>query len=260
MLTSLSSGIDYENLEYGSSLGFASVASNNGHDGMSGAAFTNNTEVLADFTSRSIHTETIVGKALVNAHYERAQTRSYYKGCSTGGRQGIYAALHFPSDFDGVLAGAPALNFNHLIGWSAMLTKYIGAPDGEKSPSFIPPQLWDTIAAEVLKQCDGLDGVMDGIITEPDACEFLPEELLCEGRRTGDCLTRPQVEALRRIYAPLHGQDGEFLYPRFDPGAESSPFTKTLFSGGPFPYSDVSWSCRTSRYILTSHFLCTRTG
>ena len=112
--------------------------------------------------------ETVVGKVLTKEYYERAPSRSYYAGCSTGGRQGIYAALHFPSDFDGILAGALAINFNYLIGWSAMITRYLGAPEGEKSPSFIPLELWDTITTEILRQCDGLDGVLDGVITEPD--------------------------------------------------------------------------------------------
>ena len=236
------SGIDYTNLEYGSSLGFASVASNNGHDGNSGLVFANNSEVLADFTSRAIHIETVVGKELVAAYYERSPQRSYYMGCSTGGRQGMYAALHYPADFDGILAGAPATNFNHLLGWSGMITRYLGAPHANESASFIPTELWELVSEEILRQCDGLDGVVDGIITEPDACEFVPETLLCEGRSTDKCLSKAQVEALRKIYSPLYGLDGNLLFPRFDPGAESSTFAKyALFSGKPFSFTEVSF-------------------
>ncbi|KAL5521101.1 hypothetical protein ACEPAG_9023 [Sanghuangporus baumii] len=224
--------IDYDNLDYGSSLGFASVASNNGHDGTSGAPFANNSEVLADFTSRAVHVETTVGKKLVAAYYERSPRRSYYMGCSTGGRQGMYAALHYPSDFDGILAGAPVTNFNNLMGWSGMIMKYLGAPHGNRSASFIPSHLWDLVSEEILRQCDGLDGVVDGIITEPDACDFVPETLLCEGRRTEKCLSKSQVEALRKIYSPLYGLGGDLLVPRYDPGAENTFFAKWMFSSG----------------------------
>ncbi|OCB90695.1 tannase and feruloyl esterase [Sanghuangporus baumii] len=231
--------IDYINLDYGSSLEFASIASNNGHDGNSGVLFANNSEILEDFTSRAIHVETAVGKELVAAYYERRPRRSYYMGCSTGGRQGMYAALHYPSDFDGVLAGAPVTNFNHLMGWSGMITKYLGAPHGDKSANFIPSHLWDLVSEEIFRQCDGLDGVIDGIITEPDACDFVPETLLCEGRSNENCLSKVQVEALRKVYSPLYGLGGDHLFPRFDPGAENASFGKwALFSGKPFAYTE----------------------
>ncbi|KAL5504958.1 hypothetical protein ACEPAH_7621 [Sanghuangporus vaninii] len=238
--------IDYDNLDYGSSLGFASVASNNGHDGNSGAAFANNSEIVADFTSRAVHVETTVGKELVAAYYERPPRHSYYMGCSTGGRQGMYAALHYPSDFDGILAGAPFTNFNNLVGWSGMIAKYLGAPHGNKSASFIPSHLWDLVSEEILHQCDGLDGVVDGIIAEPDACDFVPETLLCEERGTEKCLSKSQVEALRKVYSPLYGLDGDLLVPRFDPGAENTTFAKSVFFSGKPSTVLVDWL----RYVV----------
>lgn len=168
--------------------------------------------------------------------------RSYYLGCSTGGRQGIYAAMHFPDDFDGILAGAPATNFNNLLGWSGMVSRHLGAPHPNKSESFIPAHLWKVIAAEVLKQCDSLDGVVDGIITEPDACGFRPEELLCQNGKaspSSNCLSLAQAEALRKIYAPLYGLKGELRISGFTPGAETSPFSQMLFSGAPFHFTEV---------------------
>ena len=82
------------------------------------------------------------------------------------------------------------------------------------------------VAAEVLAQCDGLDGVRDGIITEPDACTFRPEALLCRGEGSGKCLTLTQVDALRTIYAPLYG-DGELLYLTFDSPPEGDTLVVT---------------------------------
>ena len=87
---------------------------------MRGYAFENNTEVLADFTTRSIHLENLVGKQFIETFYGSAANRSYYLGCSTGGRQGMYSAAHFPDDFDGIVAGSPATNFINLAGASGM--------------------------------------------------------------------------------------------------------------------------------------------
>lgn len=111
----MTTDIDYPTLTYGSKLKIAAVGSNNGHDGGTGKYFVD-PEVLTDFTSRSIHAETVIGKQIVSHYYGKAHDKSYYMGCSTGGRQGVYAALHYPDDFDGILAGAPATNFNNLLG------------------------------------------------------------------------------------------------------------------------------------------------
>lgn len=171
-------------------------------------------------------------------------------GCSTGGRQGTYAALHYPDDFDGILVGAPATNFNNLLGWSGMLTKYLGATDGNSTSSWLSNELWDIVGEEILRQCDGLDGVEDGVITEPDDCNFNPDVLRCSEARTGYCLTESQLEAVRKIYTPLYGEAGELLFPRFDPGAEMGPYVRfTTFHGGPYGY----WLVR----IFYSHNLHT---
>ncbi|KAF8211988.1 tannase and feruloyl esterase [Mycena galopus ATCC 62051] len=228
--------IFYNDLEYGSRMHFATVGSNNGHDGYTGLPFLGNDEVLHDFASRSIHTEAVIGKQIVETYYGKPHSKAYYLGCSTGGRQGTYSALNYPEDFDGILAGAPATDFNRLVHWIGMTTRAIGAPDPASSPAFIPPELWELVAVEVLAQCDGLDGVRDGIITEPDACDFRPEALLCNGTSTEKCLAAPQVEALRKIYSPLY-DNGELWYPRSDPGSEGIATGRTMYSGD---FSDLT--------------------
>jgi hypothetical protein len=86
------------------------------------------------------------------------------------------------------------------------------------------------VSAEILRQCDLLDGVADGIITEPDICNFRPETLLCTKSKKTDCLTAIQVQALRNIYSPV--VDGsKLIYPRYSPGAEADPIAGVLFSG-----------------------------
>ncbi|KAJ7641301.1 tannase and feruloyl esterase [Roridomyces roridus] len=231
--------IDYSQLDHGSALHFATVGSNNGHDGDTALPFFNNPEVLTDFSHRSIHVQSLIGKQIVQAYYGRPHSKSYYLGCSTGGRQGTQSALKYPDEFDGVIAGAPAIDFTHLIHWTGMLSRYIGAPDASSSPAFIPLDLWQLIAAELLRQCDALDGVLDGIIADPDACDFRPEALLCDGKKE-PCLTQAQVGALRKIYSPLYGPEGEMWYPRFSPGSEKSPLLSFALSGQ-FPAYPEEW-------------------
>jgi hypothetical protein len=234
------SGIEYADLDYATSLHFAAIGSDNGHDGSSGLPLLNHPEVINDFAFRAIHAEAVIGKQLVAAYYGTPPSTSYFSGCSTGGRQATQAALRFPADFDGIIAGAPATDHNHLLGWSGLLSHYVGATspdtavDASSSSKFISPALWPAVSAEILRQCDGLDGVQDGIIAEPDDCEFNVDALRCDARnvnQTDGCLTEDQVEALRNIYSPLLSASGQLLYPRYTPGAEADPFAAAAFGG-----------------------------
>ncbi|KAF7342770.1 Carboxylic ester hydrolase [Mycena sanguinolenta] len=235
--------IDYVDLDYGTSLHFAAVGSDNGHDGASGLPFLNHPEVINDYAFRAIHVEAVVGKQIVEAYYGMPAARSYFLGCSSGGRQGTQEALKFPDDFDGIVAGSPATDLNNVLGWEAMLSHYVGetSPDSnttaETSPKFITPELWSVVSAEILRQCDALDGVKDGIITEPDACNFRPEAIQCTDGETTGCLSPVQVEAVKNIYSPLYGLDGQLVYPRLSPGAEADPLASFIFGGTFFTFT-----------------------
>jgi len=111
-------GIDYSNLDYGSNLHFATVGSDNGHDGSSsdGRPLLNHPEVINDFSFRAVHVEAVLGKEIVNAYYGKPHSKSYYLGCSTGGRQAMQSALKFPDDFDGILGGSLLLTLTTLTG------------------------------------------------------------------------------------------------------------------------------------------------
>ncbi|EJD47879.1 tannase and feruloyl esterase [Auricularia subglabra TFB-10046 SS5] len=205
--------VDYYDLAYGTTLGFASIGNDGGHDGDSIAAFAPSDEILSDWAHRSLHVATVTGKALVEGYYGRAHDKSYYIGCSTGGRQGFRSVQQYPEDFDGVLAGAPVIDEVHLLATGATYATVGQALD---APA------WRLINAEILNQCDGLDGLHDGIIDDPDACAFVPETLLCEGAKQPDCLSVEQVNAIRTIHAPFYGPDGKQLAPHLDPGAEAN--------------------------------------
>ncbi|KAF7340540.1 Carboxylic ester hydrolase [Mycena sanguinolenta] len=251
-------GIEYADLDYTTSLHFAAIASDNGHDGESGLPFLNQPEIINDFAFRAIHAEAVVGKQLVQAYYGHSASKSYFSGCSTGGRQATQAALRFPADFDGILAGAPATDFNHLGGWIGILGHYIGAtnPDSvvNTSASFIPPELWNAVSAEILRQCDALDGVLDGIITEPDDCDFQIDSIRCEANATAGCASAAQADALQKIYTPLLDGSGRLIYPRYTPGAEADVDAAIVF-GGTFSSLTADWE-RYAVLNVTEHDFC----
>jgi hypothetical protein len=112
-----------------------------------------------------------------------------------------------------------------------MIGRYLGAPN-RNAPEHIDAMLWPVISREILRQCDGLDGVKDGYLTEPDDCDFDPETLLCADGAVDGCLSQVQVEVLRKIYSPIVGSRGQLLYPRYDPGAESSSIAQVVLGGG----------------------------
>lgn len=142
----------------------------------------------------------------------------------------------FPQDFDGIIAGSPALDFNNLQSWRASFFPITGPAN---SSDFITKKTWSTlIHNEILKQCDGLDGANDGVIEDPNLCDFRPEELLCKSSNSTDCLTSNQVRIVRKIFSPLYGGDGNLIYPAMQPGSEIMA-TEKLYAGAPFSYSNV---------------------
>ncbi|KAI0022241.1 tannase and feruloyl esterase [Xylariomycetidae sp. FL0641] len=261
--------IKYEDIAYGASNGFAryvvgqrmerfilfkaslgvthsstvltaySFGANNGHSGTHGDAFYKNEDVLIDFAWRSLHTSVDIGKELTASFYGRRAHKSYYIGCSLGGRQGIGSAERFPRDFDGIVAGAPAVDFNNLYSWRARFFTITGGSD---AMSFIPPDAWKTtIHDEVLRQCDEIDGVRDGIIEDPTLCHFRPEKLLCgaKGSRSPECLTAEQIRAVNTIFTDYFWPNGSLLYPAMQPGNEVMA-ADGLYSGQTFSPS-VDW-------------------
>ena len=143
----------------------------------------------------------------------------------------------FPRDFDGIVAGSPAVDFNNLQSWRANFFIITGPSN---SSNFISKSTWTgLIHDEVLNQCDGIDGAVDGIIEDPSLCNFNPETLLCQPRSSANCLSSSQVEILRRIFSPLFDETGSLIYPAMQPGSEIMAVEK-LYAGAPFSYSEVS--------------------
>ncbi|KAM0282411.1 hypothetical protein ACHAO9_010200 [Fusarium lateritium] len=251
-------GIKYEDLGYGTSHGFATMGTNGGHNGTTAITMLNNSDVIKDFSYRacvypvtitdtladspSLHTGTASAKKLIKAFYGTPPAKNYYLGCSLGGRMGIKAAEAYPKDYDGIVAGSPAVDFNNLQGQRAMFYPITGDAN---STNYIPLTTWTgLIHDEVLAQCDEIDGVKDGIIEVPEKCLFNPKTLLCKGSQTNKCLNSAQVKQVERIYAPYTYPNGELIFPRMNPGNELQTVSK-LLAGKPFDYS-VDWF----RYVV----------
>lgn len=236
--------IQYDDLAYTVDLGFSTVATNNGHNGQSGLAFYNNSEVVEDFAYRAMHTGVVIGKEVSKAFYGEEHKKSYYLGCSTGGRQGFKAAQDFPDDFDGWVVGAPALAFSNLTGWSGSFYAE-GGPSN--ASTFVPLAMWPVIHDDILSQCDDIDGYVDGIIEDPSLCYYnVSKSLLCSsGGNSSSCLTDVQAETVRIYFSPvINTQDNSLVFPAMQPGSELTA-QYIYYTGQPFSYTE-DWM----RYVI----------
>lgn len=209
--------ISYPAMAKALSQGYATASTDTGHSTPGGSFAAGHPEKLIDFGYRAVHETTVQAKALVKAFYAGEPRRSYWNGCSTGGRQGLMSAQRYPADFDGVIAGAPANYMSHLQPWSLAVGLAVHATE----ESYIPPAKYVVLHKAVIEACDALDGVKDGVIENPMRCSFDPKTIQCQGSDTSACLTAPQVEAARRVYAnTVNPRTGAIVFPSLEPGSE----------------------------------------
>ena len=202
--------------------GYATASTDTGHDssvpGQNGGEFIiGHPERLIDYAYRADHLMTVTAKAVISAFYGSSPAHSYWIGCSLGGLEGLIEAKRFPEDFDGIVVGSPPnplTSFNAAQIWPAWLIA--------KDPSrFIPPSKLPMIHEAALKACASPIGLKQGFIEEPDRCHFDPGVLLCKGQDAPDCLTAPQVDLMRQIYAgPVNPRTHESIFAGLSPGAE----------------------------------------
>jgi len=216
--------LPYEPMAAALEQGYAVGGTDTGHQGGGADASWSidaqglNAELVADWAHRGIHEMTVKSKAVVRAMYGRPAGHSYFVGCSSGGHQALTEAQRYPADYDGILAGAPANYWTHLMAgqlWYGLATRTDPATDLEAPVSRIA-----LIHEAALRACDAADGVRDGVIENPLACHFDPQVLRCQPGQTQDCLSAPQVQALQQIYGDAHDRDGKRIFPGLAPGSE----------------------------------------
>jgi feruloyl esterase len=204
--------------------GFAVVSTDGGHRGRSilDSSFAADQQAKLDFAYQAVQRTTYETKDIVEAYYGREPDRSYFMGCSTGGREGMFAAQRLPLEFDGIVAGDPTFNLtriaaNQIYSLQAITRISPRGPDGQPdlSRAFTDTQL-QAVADAVTAQCDALDGLADGMINDFEGCGFDATSLQCEaGDSTGRCLASEQAQALNDIFGGARDSSGESLYGAF---------------------------------------------
>jgi feruloyl esterase len=221
--------IVYGSLAAALARGYAVANTDTGHQGAPGdfSWAVGHPQRMTDYQYRAVHALTRVGKAITAAHYGRPAEKSYWNGCSTGGRQGLVEAQRYPEDYDGIVAGAPANNWSPLMAKSVMVQRNLG-PDG------LGIDKLGLLKEAAIAACDADDGVSDRVITEPRHCDFDPAVLKCTGGAGAECLTDSEVAAAKRLYAGLVDSKGEVSLPGTGPGSEPAwaAYTSPQFSVG----------------------------
>jgi len=209
--------------------GYAVAATDTGHSAAAepGGTFAADRQKLLDYAFRSLHVTAATAKSLLRAYYGVAPAKSYFEGCSTGGRQALILAQRFPEDFDGITVGAPVLNFTStMVRFTGVFRALHEAP--------IPASKLLPLAAKIYQKCDALDGIKDGIIDDPRKCDFDPVRDLprCEaGADRPDCFSEAQAKALRVVYAEVKSQGG-VLFPTW-PARRPAPAAAAAGIPGP---------------------------
>jgi feruloyl esterase len=222
--------ISYPAMAQALARGYATTSTDTGHS-TPGASFAfGHREKLIDYAHRSEHEMTVKAKSIINAFYGSAPTRSYFNGCSTGGRQALMEASRYPEDFDGIIAGAAANPKTRLDTWRI----WMGLQTMRDPATRIPQEKYPAIHQAVLASCDGLDGLKDGLIDDPTRCKFDARVLACKDADGPSCLTPQQVQSVNIVLGPAKSpRTGAEIFPGYQPGTE---LQWGRLIGGPAPY------------------------
>ena len=240
------------NMAFALAEGYATASTDTGHvnDGTQGQFVVGHPEKLTDFAYRAVHEMTVASKAIIAAFYGNGPRLSYWNGCSTGGRQGLMEAQRYPEDFDGIVAGAPANDWTHLMSgivWSAQATH-------KDQPGNLPMEKLTALHDEVVRACDGLDGVRDGVLEDPTRCTFDVKRLACSASSGASCLSPAQVEGAAKMYAgPANPRTKEHVFPGVAAGSERGwdpvnglqPFGIAESYFKHVVFTDAGWNYRT---------------
>ena len=223
--------------------GYATVGTDTGHQAHSlDASWAyHNLERIVSFGHQAVHRTAVTSQALIASYYGQESSRDYFVGCSRGGGQALMEAQRYPGDFDGIVAGAPAYNWTDELGARNAWVNQIMYPDPDDlQVAVIGPEQTQLIGNAVLEKCDALDGLEDGILNNPLACDFDVSSLACGDESTSSCLSAEHVAAAERIYGDLV-VNGERIWPGMPPGGELGPTGWQLwFTGGLAFAADVN--------------------
>ncbi len=182
---------------------------------------------VLDYGFRAVHLTVVSAKAIMAAYYDAPLSTSYWDGCSTGGRQGLIAAQRFPDDFDGIVVGAPVLDFTGTMMWNVWNAQALARAEIDLAKV-------RAVGDAVYASCDAVDGVKDGLIDDPRRCTFEPETMLplCSDASNGDrCFSSADLAALDAIYGGVVS-NGDVVFPGLPVGAEGHEAPTPASPGG----------------------------
>jgi feruloyl esterase len=215
--------------------GYAGAATDDGSQAGGQATFAlGHPQKIIDFGYRALKETTDKAKAIITA-FEAAPSRSYFAGCSDGGREALMEAQRFPDDFDGIIVGSPANAWTHLFAGFIMNEQaLLATPE-----SWIPPSLLPVLTNAALAQCAGQDGGVptDPFLNDPRDCRFDPASVECApGQDPTTCLSAAQVETARAIYGGARDpRTHKLIFPGYEPGSEANPANWPLWITGATP-------------------------
>ncbi|MEK6398612.1 MAG: tannase/feruloyl esterase family alpha/beta hydrolase, partial [Terriglobus sp.] len=240
--------IGYQQLAANVLAGYATADSDAGHqaDAEDASWAYGHPEKIKDFGWRAVHLTAGVSKLMVKAYYGKPQDKAYFDSCSDGGREALMEAQRFPQDYDGILAGAPANNWTHMMANGLAMMRVMG-----NDPTvFFSSMKLPAIHAASLAACDAQDGVKDGVVSNPEACKFDPAVLTCKGQEDISCLTPKQVGLLKAIYAGSKNAKGVTIFPGFTPGDETAGWKSWLVGNAPAAGSFGNYVSNYFRYMV----------
>lgn len=206
--------------------GYATVGTDTGHTGttIDASWALNDHKAKINFAGRAVHRTVEVSKLIITEYYEGNIGHSYFLGCSRGGGQAMISAQRYPQDFDGIISGAPALDWTGLAAGFISNQQFVFPDPGRVESPVITQANRDLLAESLRKSCDAIDGVADNIINDPRTCTFDPAELpSCQSGPADDCVTDTQLAAIKAIYAGPNVA-GDQLHPGFPFGGETDPW------------------------------------
>ena len=204
--------------------GYATITTDGGHEGetIGDASWADNPEVERVYASEVLPRTQAAAHRLIKHLYGREPDYSYFSGCSNGGRLGAKAAQDYPNLFDGIIAGCPVLNLSENGGifgsWvmQANLDQHGELILDDRFAAKLP-----MLEANALKQCDGLDGTLDGAIQKPAECAVSLDAIAdCAGDNNSSCMTLPEKRVVRKLYQGAVNARGEQLFYGVPPGSE----------------------------------------
>lgn len=229
------------------SRGYATSSTDTGHLGNTASFGLGHPEKVIDFGWRAVHEMTVVSKQLIASYYTQPPQYSYWEGCSAGGRQAMKEAQAFPGDYDGIIAGAPGLDWTGRAAASLRVAKRLEA---NESARLLAPDR-ELLYQAAVSSCDGLDGVLDGLIGRPQQCSVDLEALKCGSGNTTACLTPEQVTTVQMLYSspanPASGRAITGLLPGSELGWTDLGWTQSARATGLeqfryLTYGDTEWS------------------